>query len=60
MSPERLAAMQRGREMKRRERHHQGAVRVREYRRWLAAGSPKGRMPVIPSNADYRHAGVTR
>lgn len=58
MTPERRAAMQKGKEIRRRERHKQAITKVREFRRWLAAGSPRGRTPAIPSDRDYRLAGL--
>ena len=50
MTPERLAAMRKGKEIRRRERHKQAITRVREYRRWLSNGAPRGRMPAVPSS----------
>ena len=59
MTPERRAAMLKGKEIRRRERHKQAITKVREFRRWLAAGSPRGRMPSVPSSSDYRNAGLS-
>lgn len=59
MTPERLQAMQRGREEARDRRRRQAIARVRNYRRWLHQGSRKGSMPAVPTDADYAlaHAG---
>lgn len=37
-------------------RRRQAVKRVREFQRWLKRGSPLGRMPAIPSSADFRIA----
>jgi hypothetical protein len=48
--------MRDGRERSRKQRAREARARVRQYTRWLNAGCPKGRIPDIPSDSDYRLA----
>lgn len=56
MSPEQLRKMQAGRERWLKQRRQHAIQRVRAFTEWLRAGSPKGSIPEIPSDADYRTA----
>ena len=49
-----LAKMQEGRARAIRERRLEALERVRVFRAWLAAGSPIGQMPEVPSNGDFK------
>ena len=48
------AQIRHGRDVARRRRHRDAVVRIREFQRWLKHGCPRGEMPRMPSQADYR------
>jgi hypothetical protein len=52
-----LEAMRRGKQRAVKVRQREAAQRVKAFTKWLDAGSPKGSMPRIPSDADYRAVG---
>lgn len=54
MTPEQLRKMRAAKQRAKCRRMDEAHKRVREYRRWLAAGSPTTRVPIIPTDSDYR------
>ena len=56
MTTSQQKAMQAGRDRAALAGARESKVRVKDYKRWLAKGSPRGQMPAVPSDADYRTA----
>lgn len=56
MTPERLQAMQEGRQRARERRQRLAVQAVRDYRRWCLEGCRRGVMPPVPSDGQYRLA----
>ena len=58
MTPDHMRKMAAGRKRWEREQHTAARQRVAAFKRWLRNGSPLSSIPPIPSDSDYRMAGV--